>query len=135
MLVGTPQWTWAATPACISVRSPTTTQEPSLTGEQTHNILVGIKIVKSKSTPKGITSPCRLDLSDGDYTHDTVCQSIDEHRVRIDIVKRSINLLPRGSYHCHATRQPNALARVVEPDAVLRLAEHVRYPRTNSTLI
>jgi hypothetical protein len=52
-------------------------QEPALTVDQMKAFLLNAKVVKSRTTEKGITAPDRLTLSDGTLTHDAVFQSID----------------------------------------------------------
>lgn len=54
--------------------------EITLTKDQIKNFLLTAKIVASKQSSKGITSPWRLTLSDGTLTHDASFQKIDEHK-------------------------------------------------------
>jgi hypothetical protein len=42
------------------------------------DFLLHAKVIKSKQTSKGVTSPWRLTLSDGTLTHDAIFQAIDE---------------------------------------------------------
>src|SRR5579864_2697418 len=58
--------------------------EPSLTKEQMQRFLTTAKVVSSKQTSKGITSPWRLKLTDGTLTHEAAFQSVDEHKMRMD---------------------------------------------------
>jgi len=53
-------------------------QEPALTVEQMRAFLLNAKVIRSRGTPKGVTSPCRLTLTDGTLTHDAGFQSIDQ---------------------------------------------------------
>jgi hypothetical protein len=51
---------------------------PQLTAEQTKHFLKNAKIIRSRTTSKGVTAPKRLTLSDGVITHDAIFQSVDE---------------------------------------------------------
>ncbi|HEY6938271.1 MAG TPA: hypothetical protein VI424_14025, partial [Terriglobales bacterium] len=53
---------------------------PKLTNDQIRQFLLTAKVVKSKQSSKGITSPWRLTLTDGTLTHDASFQAIDEHK-------------------------------------------------------
>ena len=59
----------------------TAADEPSR--EQIREFLLNAKVVSSKHTGKGITSPWRLTLSDGTITHDAGFQTVDEHKQRM----------------------------------------------------
>lgn len=50
-----------------------------LTKEQIKVFLQTAKVIKEKSSNKGVTQPSRLTLSDGTVTHDASFQAIDEH--------------------------------------------------------
>ncbi len=52
----------------------------SLTREQMRDFLATAKILKGKQTPKGVTRPSRVTLSDGTLTHDAAFSSVDERR-------------------------------------------------------
>ena len=54
--------------------------EPNLTEEQKIQFLLNSKVVGSRHTSKGVTSPWRLTLSDGTLTHDAAFQTINEHK-------------------------------------------------------
>lgn len=54
---------------------------PQLTAEQTKHFLKTAKIVRSRTTSKGVTAPKRLTLTDGVLTHDAVFQSVDDKRM------------------------------------------------------
>ena len=64
----------------ICPRSVSAADEPTLTNEQIKQFLLTAKVVKSKQSGKGITSPWRLTLSDGTVTHDASFQAVDEHK-------------------------------------------------------
>jgi hypothetical protein len=54
----------------------------TLTREQMRDFLATAKILKGKQTPRGITRPMRVTLSDGTLTHDAAFSSVDERRSR-----------------------------------------------------
>src|SRR3989442_9081834 len=66
--------------ALICPRSVSAADESTLTNEQIKQFLLTAKVVKSKQSGKGITSPWRLTLSDGTVTHDGSFQAVDEHK-------------------------------------------------------
>jgi len=53
-------------------------EEPKLSEEQMTEFLLTAKVIASKHTKKGITSPWQLTLTDGKITHDAAFQSVDE---------------------------------------------------------
>ena len=55
-------------------------QEPNLTEEQMKDFLLNAKVIKYKTTSKGITAPSQLTLSDGTLTHDALFQKINESK-------------------------------------------------------
>lgn len=57
-----------------------TAPAPQLTVEQKKHFLKTAKVIRSRTTSKGITAPKRLTLSDGVITHDAVFQSVDERQ-------------------------------------------------------
>jgi hypothetical protein len=73
-------------------------EEPSLDKEQIEQFLLHAKVVASRHTSKGITSPWRLTLSDGTLTHDASFQKIDEHRIRMQLSDGRIELNFVDSY-------------------------------------
>lgn len=66
-------------PAALAQTS-TPVSGTSMTVDQMKTFLKTAKVVKVGNTSKGVTSPHRLTLSDGDITHDAVFQAIDEHK-------------------------------------------------------
>ncbi len=54
---------------------------PELSIEQTKVFLKQAKVIKSRTTAKGVTAPKRVTLSDGVMTHDAVFQAIDERQM------------------------------------------------------
>src|SRR6187402_1979287 len=51
---------------------------PALTRAEMREFLLNAKIIRSRDTSKGVTSPKRLTLTDGTITHDAAFQSVDE---------------------------------------------------------
>jgi hypothetical protein len=54
---------------------------PQLTTEQMKDFLKNAKIIRSRTTSKGVTAPKRLTLSDGVITHDAIFQSVDDKQM------------------------------------------------------
>jgi hypothetical protein len=59
-------------------------EEPKLSEEQMKEFLLKAKVIKEKVTPKGITSPYRLTLSDGTLTHDASFQKVNEYKTSLE---------------------------------------------------
>jgi len=72
--------------------------ETTLTKDQIKTFLLKAKVVGSKQTSKGITSPWRLTLSDGTITHDASFQAIDEHKTEMTLADGRRELLFVDSY-------------------------------------
>lgn len=53
---------------------------PELSTDQIRTFLKTAKVIRTRSTEKGLTAPKRLTLSDGVTTHDAVFQAIDEYK-------------------------------------------------------
>jgi hypothetical protein len=53
---------------------------PELSVEQIKTFLKNARVIRTRTTDKGITAPKRLTLSDGVTTHDAVFQAIDEYK-------------------------------------------------------
>lgn len=66
--------------SAASAQNATPASGTSLTVEQMKAFLKTAKVIKVGNTSKGVTSPHRLTLSNGDITHDAVFQAIDEHK-------------------------------------------------------
>ncbi len=56
------------------------TVAPSLTREQMAEFLATATILKGKDTPRGVTRPVRVTLSDGTLTHDALFSTVDERK-------------------------------------------------------
>jgi hypothetical protein len=52
-----------------------------LSVDQIRVFLKEAKVIRSRPTPKGVTAPRRLTLSDGNITHDAVFQAIDDRQM------------------------------------------------------
>lgn len=76
----------------------TASDEPTLSKEQIKQFLLTAKVVKSTHTSKGITDPWRLTLTDGTVTHDASFQSIDEHKVTMQLARGGTELNFVDSY-------------------------------------
>jgi len=59
-------------------------EEPKLSEEQMKEFLLKAKVIKEKVTPKGITAPYRLTLSDGTLTHDASFQKVNEYKTSLE---------------------------------------------------
>ena len=54
---------------------------PQLTVEQMKAFLKNAKVIRTRTTTKGVTAPKRVTLSDGTITHDAVFQAVDERQM------------------------------------------------------
>ncbi len=81
-----------------SVPTARADQTPQLSEEEMKNFLLTAKVVKDKTTSKGITGVRRLSLTDGKMTHDAAFQSIDESKPRMDFADGKIEMNFRDSY-------------------------------------
>ena len=73
-------------------------QEPKFSEEQMKEFLLNAKMVASKHTSKGITSPYRLTLTDGKITHDAGFQSVDESKSKMEFFDGTVEYNFRDSY-------------------------------------
>lgn len=53
---------------------------PVLTRAEIREFLLTAKVIRSRDTSKGVTSPKRLTLTDGTLTHDAAFQAVDERQ-------------------------------------------------------
>ena len=82
----------------ISIRAPAQAPErpknslidPFTTREEVESFLRNAEIVKSRGTPVGITNPERLTLDDGRIQHDAVFKSIDDRKLGIYRLEKSV---------------------------------------------
>ena len=63
-----------------SAQTVAATPAPQLTVEQMKDFLKTAKVIRTRTTSKGITAPKRVTLNDGVITHDAVFQSVDERQ-------------------------------------------------------
>ena len=54
---------------------------PQLTVEQMKDFLKNARVIRTRTTNKGVTAPKRVTLSDGVITHDAVFQAVDEKKM------------------------------------------------------
>ncbi len=73
-------------------------QEQKLTVEQMKEFLLKAKVIKEKQTPKGITAPSRLTMTDGVITHDAGFQTIDESKHKMEFGMGGTEMNFRDSY-------------------------------------
>src|SRR6266568_9614226 len=78
--------------------------EPTLTKDQIKTFLSKAKVVASKQSSKGITSPWRLTLSDGTVTHDASFQAVDEHKTNMQFAsgRSEMNFVDSYKYNIAA---------------------------------
>jgi len=91
--------------------------ETTLTKDQIKTFLLKAKVVGSKQTSKGITSPWRLTLSDGTITHDAAFQAIDEHRTNVTMASGKVEMIFVDSYKYNIAAY--ALAELLGMDDML----------------
>ena len=70
----------SAVPLPAYAQAAAAASAPQLTVEQMKDFLKNAKIIRSRTTSKGITAPKRLTLTDGVLTHDAAFQSVDERQ-------------------------------------------------------
>jgi len=89
---------------CLAcARFVTASDEPALTKEQIKQFLLTAKVVKSERSQKGVANTWRLTLSDGTLTHDASFQSIDEHRLKMQLgIGSELNFVDSYRYNIAA---------------------------------
>ena len=70
-----------ALPVHTYAQAVATAPAPQLTTEQIKDFLKNAKIVRSRTTSKGVTAPKQVTLTDGVVTHDAIFQSVDERKM------------------------------------------------------
>ena len=73
-------------------------QEPELTEQQIRSFLLNAKVIASKHTSKGVTSPYRLTMTDGTITHDASFQPVDEAVDRMELPDGRVEFNFRDCY-------------------------------------
>ena len=71
----------SAVPAPTYAQAVAAAPAPQLTVEQMKTFLKSAKVVRSRTTSKGVTAPKRLTLTDGTITHDAVFQAVDDKQM------------------------------------------------------
>jgi len=101
----------------LVARATDETAQTTLTKDQIKHFLVSAKIVGSKQSGKGITSPWRLTLSDGTLTHDASFQAVDEHKSSVTLAsgRTELNFVDSYKYNIAAY----TLAELVGMDDIL----------------
>ena len=101
----------------LVARATDETAQTTLTKDQIKHFLVSAKIVGSKQSSKGITSPWRLTLSDGTLTHDASFQAVDEHKSSVTLAsgRTELNFVDSYKYNIAAY----TLAELVGMDDML----------------
>lgn len=59
---------------------PPATAAPSLTQAEIREFLLTARVIRSRDTSKGVTSPKRLTLTNGTLTHDAAFQAVDDRQ-------------------------------------------------------
>lgn len=91
---------WTAILATAAPAAQQPAPVPSNLGEEEiRQFLLTAKVVQIRRTPKGITSPYKLTLSNGKWSHDAAFQAIDERKTRMDFATGRSELNFRDSYH------------------------------------
>jgi hypothetical protein len=72
--------------------------EPKLSKEQMKEFLLKAKVLNEKVTPKGITSPYRLTLSDGTFTHDASFQRVNDFKATMEFADGHREMNFKDSY-------------------------------------
>src|SRR4029450_12590196 len=70
-----------ACPPLAYAQATAPAQSAELTTDQIRAFLKDAKVVRSRTTSKGVTAPKRMTLNDGNIEHDAVFQAIDEHQM------------------------------------------------------
>ncbi len=68
-------------PSLAHAQAAAAAPAPELSTEQIKTFLKNAKVIRTRTTDKGVTAPKRLTLSDGVTTHDAVFQAIDERKM------------------------------------------------------
>jgi hypothetical protein len=80
-------------------RNQTTAANQELTDAEIEHFLLTAKVINSRDTPKGLTHPRRLTLTDGKLTHDAAFQPVDEFKPRERLDNGTIDINFQDSYH------------------------------------
>jgi hypothetical protein len=101
--------------------APAPAAAAELSVERIRDFLKTAKVIRTRSTEKGVTAPKRLTLSDGDITHDAVFQAIDDRQMVARLggggrqVQTELNFVDSYKYNIAAYE----LARLLELDHMM----------------
>ena len=70
-----------ASPPLAYAQTTAPTPAAELSVERIRDFLKTAKVIRTRGTPKGVTAPKRLTLSDGNIEHDAVFQAIDDRKM------------------------------------------------------
>src|SRR4029077_10707782 len=92
-----------------------------LTKDEIKQFLQTAEVIKSKPSPRGVTHPLRLTLSNGAITHDASFQAVDEHKPKMDLGNGRVETDFVDSYKYNiAAYQIAELVRSEEPTSDLQ---------------
>jgi len=96
-----------AIPAPSFAQTAAPAPAPELTLEQMKDFLKNARVIRTRSTTKGVTAPKRVTLSNGTVTHDAVFQAIDEHKMVAELhgkggAKTELNFVDSYKYNIAA---------------------------------
>jgi hypothetical protein len=80
-VLASPPLAYAQTPAPAPASQFAPAQGKELSAAQIRTFLKDAKVLRTRGTPKGVTAPKRLTLSDGNIEHDAVFQAIDDRKM------------------------------------------------------
>jgi hypothetical protein len=92
------RWLGLVVAVSVLTASAAAGDEANLTKEQITRFLLTAKVIESRRSSKGVTSPWRLTLSDGRITHDASFQNVDEHKVGMQFSNGRSELMFVDSY-------------------------------------
>jgi hypothetical protein len=81
VFVGIAAWLAVAAAQEAPAAAPSAPQTPALSDTEIEQFLKKARVVRTRSTAKGVTNSLRVTLSDGTLTHDAHVQTVDERRV------------------------------------------------------
>ncbi len=74
--------------AYAQTASPAAAPAPAFSVPEIKEFLKNAKVIRQRGTPKGVTAPKRLTLSNGTTVHDAVFQAIDERKTVAELAGR-----------------------------------------------
>jgi hypothetical protein len=109
---------------------------PQLTAEQMKDFLKNAKIIRSRTTSKGVTAPKKVTLSDGVITHDAIFQAVDEKQMVANLggggrqAKTELNFVDSYRYNLAAY----ALAELLGLDYMMPVYVERRWSGTTGSI-